>query len=129
MEHKNQYENEKLEEIFHPAIYYFEKVTEAILGNTPKEFGKGLVEVLASVPQKFRMALETRGIFQAYNLEDDFEWVEYAISKIKQYFDDSSELKLNEKDAYIYLSFLKTQIKQLEQTAKEIDDDYVSVDN
>jgi len=125
MEHKNKFKGEKLADIFPETLHYFcDKVTEAIFGGAPAEFGLGALNVLADVVYKFREALETRQIFEAYNMADDFELTEYSLLRVRQYFDGSGEYSLNDKDAYIYLSFARKKSDELQQIAKEIDEDY-----
>lgn len=127
MEHKNMYKDEKLADIFpQTMLYFYEKISETIFGNAPPEFGLGFLDIIAEVVQKFKAALEERQIFQAYNVADDFEWAEYSLSKLHQYFNGTSEVVLNDKDAYIYLSFIQKQLSDLHQIAKEIDDEYES---
>lgn len=124
MEHKNKHKDKKLADIFHPTLhYYYEKIGEAIFGNMPKQFGIGILNLVADVPKKFREALEEREIFEAYELEDTFEWTEYPLSKLAQFF-EGTDGSLNKKDAHIYLSFVRKQIDELHQIAKEIDEDY-----
>ena len=124
MEHKNMHKDEKLADIFHPSLhYYYEKIGEAIFGGAPKEFGIEILNLVANIPIKFKEALLKREIFEAYELEDAFEWTEYPLLKLSQFFDGSVET-LNNKDAYIYLSYVRKQIDELHQIAKEIDEDY-----
>lgn len=124
MEHKNRHKDEKLADIFHPSLhYYYEKIGEAIFGNSPKEFGAGILNLVAEIPKTFKEALVKREIFEAYDLEDVFEWTEYPLSKLMLYFEGTVD-NLNNKDAYIYLSYLRKQIDELHQIAKEIDEDY-----
>lgn len=126
MEHKNKHKGEKLADIFHPSLhYYYEKIGEAIFGNSPKDFGMGILNLVADVPKKFKEALMKREIFEAYELEDAFEWTEYPMSKLTLFLEGTDD-NLNSKDAYIYLSYLRKQIDELHQIAKEIDEDYDS---
>ncbi|RMG19551.1 MAG: hypothetical protein D6732_29710 [Methanobacteriota archaeon] len=125
MEHKRQFGSEKLADIFPETLHYFyEKVTEAIFGGNPEQLGLGALDIIVGVVQKFRDAIDERQIFEAYDLGDDFEWTEYALTKIRQYFDGTGEPSLNEKDAYIYLTFVRKKLRDLQTIADEIDADY-----
>jgi hypothetical protein len=50
------------------------------------------------------------------------------LQKVKQYFDGSGEYQLNEKDAYVYLSFVRKKADDLQKIATELDEDYESED-
>jgi hypothetical protein len=127
MKHNKQYKKEKLADVFHPMLtYYYEKIASAIFSSEDfeKEYGKGMLNIVAEIIEEFKTALEKRQLIKSYELEDDFIWTEYSLQKIFKYFENSEKESLNEKDAYIYFSYLKKQIDKLHQIAKEIDEEY-----
>jgi hypothetical protein len=127
MKHKNQYKNETLADIFHPSLqYYYEKIEDAIFGNVQKELGIGTLKLVAKIINEFKDSLEKRQIIEAYDLKDNFIWTEYSLKKVLQFLEDPSKDNLNEKDAYIYFSFICKKVAELNEIAKEIDEEYQS---
>lgn len=130
MEHREKFKDEKLVDVFPQTLhYYYEKMFEVIFGGAPKEFGKGILEIVEEVPKELKNALLTRNIYDAYDLEHDFELTEHSILKLKQYFESSTADVLSDNDAYIYLTFLKHRLGLLKEVAEDIDDVYQSNQN
>jgi hypothetical protein len=127
MEHRERFRDEKLVDVFPPTLnYYYEKIAETIHGGAPVEFGAGIVGLVIGVVSDFKNALDTRGILDAYNVSYDLELVEYPLAELRRYFDSPDESKLNERDAYIFLVFIRHQIDSLIRFATELDEEYVS---
>lgn len=127
MEHREKFKSEKLEYIFPQILhYYYEKIAEAIYSGGPPGFGVGIVEQVANVVDKFKEALDRRGILEAYNVVQDLELVEYPLAELHKYFESPSTSKLNDKDAYIFLVFIRKQIDWLIGFARGVDEDYSS---
>lgn len=128
MKHREQFRDEKLLDCFPPALgYFFSKIFEAI--HSSRYFPQGLmhVELVGECLTKLRAMLEKRGewgIHDSVNYE--YELLEYPLDQLKKYFSDSVTSTLNNKDAYIFCSFVKTQFMSLQQIAREFDEEYAS---
>ena len=58
------------------------------------------------------------------SIDYHYELIEYPIKRLEAYFEGNDDM--NEKDAYIFASFLSEQVKSLEDIAKELDEKYES---
>ena len=126
MAHKKEFQNEKLTEIFpHTLSYFCEKISETINGRMPTSFGAGMVDIIKTHLSNFKDALDRRGLFDSLDvIRYHYLQLDYPLAELKTYFSTPDNSKLNEKDAYIFLSFVKQHLNELRDIAKEIDDDY-----
>jgi len=62
------------------------------------------------------------GVYDSINYH--FELLEYPLSRLKEYFNGNDPM--DEKDAYIFASFVSTQIGELNDIAHELDNEYES---
>lgn len=75
--------------------------------------------------ESFKDELSDRDEWGVYeSIDYYYELIDYPLKRLKSYFngDDS----INEKDAYIYASFLSNQLKSIQEIAKELDEEYES---
>jgi hypothetical protein len=126
MKHRLQHRDEKLQEVFPDVLsYYFSKISEAINSSTYFPMGEMHVDLIIECLTKFRSLLEKRsewGIYDSINYQ--YELLEYPLAKLKSFFADRAESKLNAKDAYIFCAFVREQLKVLKQISIEIDEEY-----
>lgn len=125
-EHREMHKDNKLADLFPQTLsYYLSKVYEATYTPQSFAFGKVNLSTLAKVLESFQAGLENRsewGVYDSVNFH--FEQLEYPMEQLELYFDRQSEL--NEKDAYIFTSFIEKQFDELLVIAKDIDKDYES---
>ena len=119
---------EKLADIFHPTThYFFEKITEAILGGKPSGLGLGSLENIQEVIHDFREAVKRRDEAYYESLQDEYDLIEHAILKLQIFFQLAENGEVSDEDiknARIFNTFLYGQVIKLKKYAKEIDDDY-----
>ncbi len=128
MEHRQQFREEKLEDLFSYDIKFFiHKVFESIPGTSAKpwEFGGGSIRSFIDTVDKLKSALKKRAATGTY------EWVEYQISEIeypltylREYFEKHGEGKLNDEDANIFTDFVGRKLLELKDRVREIDIEY-----
>jgi hypothetical protein len=125
--HKEQFQMEKLALIFHPTLNYsFEKVGAAFTSG-PVELGIGMLADIKTTLHKFHDAVGRRNMDAFTQLEDDFKYIDHAISQLERLLTAHVKGKNrpeDELDGKIYLSFLRSQTEWLEKYAKEIDAEY-----
>jgi len=128
MEHRENHKDVKLVESFpHTISYLFSKIFEASRNSSAFPLGAVNIECIQDCLDDFKSKLEQRGEWDIYDsVNYYYELIAYPMSELKSYFKSSSETKLNDKDAYIFASFVSEQIKGLEVIAKEIDEEYES---
>jgi len=125
--HKMKFKGQTMVSIFPGTLgYYFEKVYEGTLGKAGGRwaFGQMHVGVLIDLAAKLRTAFTERAVLPAndpteYALAD----TEYALRKLKGYYDSEPANSLNDKDAYIYTFYIESQFEQLRKLAEETDED------
>lgn len=128
MEHRKMHREEKLGDFFHNNLsYYFEKIYGATHSSQPPEAGLMHTNLISEVIEKFKNALKNRDLFDTYDsLKYELELLEYPLSELKGFFNEPQSSKLNEKDAYIFASFIEEYIGKIKKTAEEIDQEYNS---
>jgi hypothetical protein len=126
MEHKNKFKEERLQDIFPSAIdYYFEKISGACDGSDP--LGASMLGLVLNSIESFKTAMQTRGVLKAYvSVTDYLGLIEYPLTELKKYFENSTESNLNSKSAYIFAFFAHKHMHTLQNMAKEIDEEYAS---
>ncbi len=124
--HRLEYRDEKLQDVFPKALsYYFGKIFEAIHNTAYFPLGEMHVDLVTECLSSLKDCLEKRGEWGVYDSVDyEYELLEYPLAELKTFFSDGDASKLNAKDAYIFCAFVREQIKNLQQIAKEIDDEY-----
>lgn len=132
MEHRREFEGKKLANVFSsPGTNYpLSKIFEAILNpqSAHAQLGEVHVDQILKCIEAFKNGLKDREILEAY-YEDGggthtLELLAYALQKLQTYFRNSAEARINEKDAYIFATFVKVQVGGLRQYAREIDEEY-----
>ena len=93
----------------------------------PFSLGAMHVKCVQDCLDGFQSKLEQRGEWDVHDsVNYYYELIAYPMSELKAYFDSSPDTKLNDKDVYIFASFVSEQIKTVEVIAKEIDEEYAS---
>ena len=130
--HKEKFKIEKLEAVF-PATfsYYIEKIFENVGKSEHAQLGLMHVELVKEVMDKLKESLQKRGIeIDTYDsIKYLYELLEYPITELKLYFDRliaKTEPRINDKTAYIFAYFIREQLSELKEIAKELDDEYSS---
>jgi hypothetical protein len=120
--HKEKFVGTSLGELFKVSSYFCEKMHDGI----SRERALGLVGVrsIRDLVQKFRKALDDRSdhFKDADFVRHDIPNLEYAIAKFERYM--CEEESYNERDALIVATFIRVELRGLEEIAKEIDADY-----
>lgn len=121
--HKEKFRMEKLLEIFPGTTdYHLEKLFEGVFRDEYAEFADGMLDLVVDVMNKFREAVGRRNMDFYERLQDEYELIEHATTKLRKYYRGDSEVE--KPAARIYVIFLKHQIDELKAYAKEIDDEY-----
>ncbi len=128
MEHREQFKDKKLASVFPATLhYYFEKLYESTRGSKGWEFGKLNLDFVAKVVSDLREGLRERGGLGTYDtVEYHLQLVDYPLEQLAQYFESSGTGRLNERDAFIFISFVEGQMDELRRMAVEIDATYQS---
>jgi hypothetical protein len=128
MKHRAEHSNEKLQDVFPETLSYgFSKIFAAISGSEPMAFGAAYVERISEILGDLRKRLEKRGDWELHDgVTYHFELLEYPVAELRTFFNDREISELNEKDAHIFCSFIREELKNLEQIAREIDEEYAA---
>ncbi|HAO77838.1 MAG TPA: hypothetical protein DCQ92_02460 [Verrucomicrobia subdivision 3 bacterium] len=128
MKHKRQFEHEKLQDLFPSTIDYdFEKIYGVCDRNESPEIGATAIKITFAYLEKFKTALQTRGILKAYEfVVDDLDLIEYSLTGLRKFIEGSPDSTLDSKSANIFAFFAREHIDSLLETAKEIDKEYAS---
>ncbi|EPR3587244.1 hypothetical protein ACU440_004485 [Vibrio alginolyticus] len=126
MEHRLMHKDNKLEDSFPQTLsYHLGKIYEATYTRQSFALGKVNLSTVSNVLESFKSALEARsewGVYDSVNFH--YEQLEYPLQQLELYFDGESTF--NEKDAYIFASFVEKQFDELIEIAKDIDKEYES---
>jgi hypothetical protein len=127
MNHREQHKAKKLSTCFPPTLdYYFSKTFEAIHSGHDA-LGKMHVDLLAECLSSMRSMLEERGEWGIHgSIAYEFELLGYPIERLRSHFTSKEQSGLNDRDAFIFSSFLQHRIRVLQQIALEIDERYDS---
>lgn len=128
MKHRALHKDEKLSHCFPETLgYYFSKIFEAIHSPRTYPLGAMHVQLVAECLTNMRALLEKRGEWGIHDaVTYEFELLEYPLAELQVFFTDRASSTLNDKDAYIFCSFVREQIKTIQQIAAEIDEHYES---
>lgn len=115
MRHRKKHREEKLQDAFPPTLsYYFSKVFEAIHNARYSPLGEMHVKLISECLDKLKNMLVSRDEWGIYDsVEYQYELLEYPLNELKSFFSNSERTKLNQKDAYMFCSFVNEQIKNL----------------
>lgn len=129
MTHRAKYRESKLTDLFPQNLsYHYEKITEQIHGD--HEFGMGIVgiERIIDFSHKLKQALDERESLRANDfLRYRFEELDYPINELRAYLDSEKSSKLNDKDADIFLFYIRKSFDELYEVVQEIDSKYEQV--
>jgi hypothetical protein len=122
MAHRTKHKTELIQELFPDILgYLISKICE----NSP--VAEVHIREIKRVISRFREALENRGEWIAGSaVACEVELAEYPLGELRSFFSDANQSRLNERDVYIFATFLKTQVEQLREIAREIDEKYGS---
>lgn len=130
--HKENFKMEKLASCFPPTLgYELEKITESAL-DPRKDVTLGVIslQMVSKALQSFKEALLKRDAsLDDYNIKFEYEMIEHTMAELETFFQALKGGKapvINEKAAYIFAFFLHNQIKELEERARGIDEEYSS---
>lgn len=128
VKHRETHKDTKVRDFFPQTLSYnFQKLFEASVSGQAFSLGFTNLKIIEDCLNKFKSELEARGEWGIYDSIDyHMELISYPLEQLKQYFSAHEESKLNEKDAYIFTSFMSDQIEILKKIAEEIDEDYTS---
>lgn len=123
--HKEKFKETRIEDIFPSAMgYFFEKIGQGISAHSSgdREFGQSNLRMLKETYEKYEIALKERNELSEYT---EFDLGEYfhAIKRIEEYLSGESG-SMEELDARIYWSYLRSEHSSFMQIAKEIDEQY-----
>lgn len=127
MEHRQEFKDEKLENIFPSQMsYYFEKIFSWI--HSPSEsnnaIGRVGLDIISEAFFKFKGALTKRGILNgSSHLRYEIDEAEYPLQELIAYFEHSGFLT-DPRAADIFLHFLRDKLRDLVKIAAELDEEY-----
>jgi hypothetical protein len=126
MEHRAKHKDKKLSDIFpHTISYHFSKIFEATYSKDLFPLGTPNIKMIAGCIEGFKNELSNRGEWGVYDsIKYHYELIEYPLRRLSAYFENKDDM--NEKDAYIFASFLADQVNSLKGIAKELDEQYES---
>lgn len=127
MEHLKTHKANKLADTFpHTISYHFSKLFEATYKDSSFFLGTPSMKMITSCLDNFKRELSSRGEWGVYDsINYHYDLIEYPLKRLGKYFEGNDNM--NEKDAYIFASFLSDQVKSLEGIAKDLDGKYESV--
>jgi hypothetical protein len=121
--HKEKFRMEKLlEKYLSTSDYYIEKLFEGIYRDDCAEFADGVLDLVINEVNQFREAIKRRNMDFYERLQDEYELIEHATTKLRKYY--RGDTVVEKPTARIYVIFLNHQIDKLKAYAKEIDDEY-----
>ena len=112
MAHRQQHQGKRLEDIFSGLGYAFSKIYEATTGGTDFIFVGIHLKEIKSCLRSFREALEKRGEWGSA-AEELYKLIEYPLQHLDEYAADRGRAKLNDRDAYIFASFVQIRLNSL----------------
>lgn len=129
VDHRKMHNAIKLADCFPRTIrYLFGKLFEATSGEDKHALGTMHLEFIQNCLDDFRDKLDARGEWGVSDSIDyHYEQLSYPMIELKQYFKSKADSKLNDKDAYIFVSFLVERLDTLKKIAVEIDEEYARV--
>lgn len=126
-QHKEKFKNEKLADLFPNILsYVISKIYEGVNSETPHFLlAASHLETIEKTLDSFRQALGKRDLWEASEgIRYIYEELEYPLSELNKYFKKEDGSESADKKAEIFLFFVEKKIEELEEIAKEIDEDY-----
>ena len=126
MKYKNEYKKiGKLQDVFPITYnYHLSKILETTHASSRREYGAVNCGTIEDVLNNFKKELEKKKLSGAYSgLDHVLNQTQYPLAELKKFFNRSDESKLNNEDAYIFATYLKSKFEEIVDMAKEIDDD------
>ena len=124
LEHRKMHRDKKLVDIFpHTLRYHFGKLLET--SSRVDKFPLALMdlEVVSECLENLRGELLKRDEWGVYDsINNHYELIEYPLVRLRAYFEGTDDM--NEKDAYIFTTFIYEQMKKLKEIAIELDEKY-----
>jgi hypothetical protein len=125
--HKEKFKNESLAETLGKnQRYIVSKVWESIHSDQyPASVGLMHIELIQESLESFKQALEKRDLWGAYgSIKYIYEELQYPLSEVEKYFRGEDVTASPRKRAEVNFFFIDKHLEELEQIAKEIDEDY-----
>ena len=124
MQHRENHKGIKFSDYFpHTISYHISKILEATYPGNDRTFGSVNLKMISECIGNFKKELSSRGEWGVYDsINYHYEMIEYPFKRMENYFIGSDDM--NNKDAYIFTSFIANQIESLEEIAKELDEKY-----
>lgn len=126
MEHRKKHQDKKLTNIFpQTTSYHLSKIRESTNSPDKFPFGSANLKMIIKLVEDFKNELTVRdewGVYDSINYH--YQLIEYPIKRLGAYFEGNDDM--NEKDAYIFTSFISEQLKSLKEIARELDEEYES---
>lgn len=124
--HREKYKNKLIVDIFHSSMgYKFSKIAEGIYSTSTshyRSFGLKMLESVEKSYLEFENALKERNELNEYT-EYDLEQYKHAIRILKSFLKKENE-NLTERDARIYLFYIREKHTHFVEVAQEIDEEY-----
>jgi len=124
--HREKYKDELIVDIFHSSIgYQFSKIAEGIYSTATshhRSFGVNMLESIEKTYFEFENALKERNELTEY-IEYDLEQYKHAIKILKSFLTKENG-NLTERDARIYLFYIREKHTYFVEATKEIDEEY-----
>lgn len=126
MEHREIYKAKKLIDIFPQTIgYHFSKIYEATDNKNKFSLGILSLKIIFQCIDEFKNELSRRNEWEGYEaIHHLYELIDYPLKRLESYF--NCDDFMNEKDAYIFASFLSNRLNLLQEIARELDEEYES---
>ena len=126
MEHRKKHKETKLADSFpHTTRYHISKIIEAVSNPDRFPLGGANVKTIEGFLDAFKQELTKRDEWGVYDsLNYHYELIEYPLKRLKEYFNGNDPM--NEKEAYIFASFVSAQVDELNGIAQELDNGYES---
>lgn len=130
--HKEKFRMEKLAAIFPQTMsYHLEKIFDSIDRIELAPLGEVNLEYVVKKLQEFREALTRREIeLKTYpGVEYLYEELQYPLEKLREFFsmlENKQRPGIDRQTARIFTFFLQKRLEELQQAAREIDEEYSS---
>jgi len=124
MMHRAKFKNDLLANCFHSSMgYMISKMYEATWSHD-KNLGLASLQSIELSLEKFKTKLEERNeYYEGSGSRHAVEDLNYPINEFSKYLNDTSD-KLNDKDAYIFVSYIEKKIKEIREICEKIDNEY-----
>ncbi len=120
MTHRTKHKTELLQGFFPDTLgYLISKINER------SPVAEMHVREIKRIISRFRGALQKRGEWiDGSGVAHEVELAEYPLEVLESFFRAAGQSRLNERDIYVYATFVKAQVEQLRGIAREIDEKY-----